>query len=412
MANWNGVLQSDVRGVLYEKYSKMTRAEVEEAKKAAEDRIDERLRESLDDAFVSDRIDRDIIGVCTNLLDTRVKRDFTNFTLEVNGMTLTLLESDLSVKGGSLCNCYKVVDKTRGIDAICGFRYKGKGVRKYVEEIEKAIWDFEKYMGLNAFEEGAFFDKLACNEVEKEEQTEEVESNSETLKDYICLEEEPCRIYGKTCKIVDDKKYSNHYLVSINNWKYCINKDNISNNKVYILKRVLLKLNKDLNLNSLNIDIDILVKRCNNFEEIYNLAESILSGSIKQDLKNPENLYNFIKDTFMEAVNKLRSDNSYKAFRKFVNTYLQEININYIRIEHLSINGFKKILTECKTLKEFKRVIALIGREYGSKCVVDTYTNMLDDLKTFQEDGDLEEVKEIEQQLQTCIKLTDNLILY
>ena len=349
MANWNGVLQSDVRGVLYEKYSKMTRAEVEEAKKAAEDRIDERLRESLDDVFVSDRIDRDIIGVCTNLLDTRVKRDFTNFTLEVNGMTLTLLESDLSVEGGSLCNCYKVVDKTRGIDAICGFRYKGKGVRKYVEEIEKAIWDFEKYMGLNAFEEGVFFDKLACNEVEKEEQTEEVESNSETLKDYICLEEEPCRICGKTC---------------------------------------------------------------NNFEEIYNLAESILSGSIKQDLKNPENLYNFIKDTFMEAVNKLRSDNSYKAFRKFVNTYLQEININYIRIEHLSINGFKKILTECKTLKEFKRVMSLIGREYGSKCVVDAYTNMLDDLKTFQEDGDLEEVKEIEQQLQTCIKLTDNLILY
>lgn len=132
----------------------------------------------------------------------------------------------------------------------------------------------------------------------------------------------------------------------------------------------------------------------------------------KQDLKNPETLYQFIKNTFFDSVNKLRSDNSYKAFRKFVNTYLQEININYIRIEHLSINGFKKILTECKTLKEFKRVIALIGREYGSKCVVDTYTNMLDDLKVFEEDGDLEEVEEIKQQLQTCIKLTDNLILY
>ncbi|MBI6005853.1 hypothetical protein H8J86_07795 [Clostridium perfringens] len=132
----------------------------------------------------------------------------------------------------------------------------------------------------------------------------------------------------------------------------------------------------------------------------------------KQDLKNPENLYQFIKNTFFDAVNKLRSDNSYKAFRKFVNTYLQEININYIRIEHLSINGFKKIFTECKTLKEFKRVMDLIGREYGSKCVVDTYSNMLDDLKVFEEDGDLEEVEEIKQQLQTCIKLTDNLILY
>lgn len=133
----------------------------------------------------------------------------------------------------------------------------------------------------------------------------------------------------------------------------------------------------------------------------------------KQDLKNPETLCQFIKDTFMDAVNKLRSDNSYKEFRKFVNTYLQEVNINYIRMgQHLSINGFKKILTECKTLKEFKKVIALIGKEYGNKCVVDTYTNMLDDLRVFEEDGDLEEVEEIKQQLQTCIKLTDNLILY
>ncbi|MGV2640087.1 hypothetical protein GNF86_01345 [Clostridium perfringens] len=141
-------------------------------------------------------------------------------------------------------------------------------------------------------------------------------------------------------------------------------------------------------------------------------TETVEIKNQKEDLQNPESLYQFIKDTFFDAVNKLRSDNSYKAFRKFVNTYLQEANINYIRIEHLSINSFKKILTECKTLKEFKRVMNLIGREYGSKCVVDTYTNMLDDLKVFEDDGDLEEVEEIKQQLQTCIKLTDNLILY
>ncbi|HAT4302343.1 TPA: hypothetical protein I9089_002451 [Clostridium perfringens] len=142
-------------------------------------------------------------------------------------------------------------------------------------------------------------------------------------------------------------------------------------------------------------------------------TETVEIENQKQDLQNPESLYNFIKSTFFDAVNKLRSDNSYKAFRKFVNTYLQEININYIRIEHLSINGFKKILTECKTLKDFKGVMSLIGKEYNdNKCIISTYTNMLDDLKTFQEDGDLEEVEEIKQQLQTCIKLTDNLILY
>lgn len=129
-------------------------------------------------------------------------------------------------------------------------------------------------------------------------------------------------------------------------------------------------------------------------------------------LKDPENLYSFIKNTFFENVNKLRSNDSYKAFRKFINTYLQELNINHIRIEHLSINGFKKILTECKTLKEFKRVMNLIGKEYGSKCVVDTYSNMIDDLNVFQEDGDIEEVEEIKQQLKNGTMLTSNLLIY
>lgn len=192
------------------------------------------------------------------------------------------------------------------------------------------------------------------------------------------------------------------------------NKEEIKDDSYYnFLKNTVIEnsitLNDDLFSYLNNEGYDDLVE---DLKSITFNAETVEIENQKQDLQNPESLYNFIKDTFFDAVNKLRSDNSYKAFRKFINTYLQEININYIRIEHLSINGFKKILTECKTLKEFKRVIVLIGKEYGSKCVVDTYTNMLDDLKVFEEDGDLEEVEEIKQQLQTCIKLTDNLILY
>ncbi|WP_283695673.1 hypothetical protein [Clostridium perfringens] len=55
----------------------------------------------------------------------------------------------------------------------------------------------------------------------------------------------------------------------------------------------------------------------------------------------------------------------------------------------------------------------MIVKEYNdNKCIISTYDKMLDDLRVFEEDGDLEEVEEIKQQLQTCIKLTDNLILY
>lgn len=192
-------------------------------------------------------------------------------------------------------------------------------------------------------------------------------------------------------------------------------KEEIKDNNYYsFLKNTVIEnnitLNDDLYDYLKNEGYDDLVE---DLKSITFNAETVEIENQKQDLQNPENLYQFIKDTFFDVINKLRSDNSYKAFRKFVNTYLQEININYIRMgQHLSINGFKKILTECKTLKEFKRVMSLIGKEYGSKCVVDTYTNMLDDLKVFEEDGDLEEVEEIKQQLQTCIKLTDNLILY
>ncbi|HGD0580557.1 TPA: hypothetical protein ACH354_002220 [Clostridium perfringens] len=159
-------------------------------------------------------------------------------------------------------------------------------------------------------------------------------------------------------------------------------------------------------------ELDSLRFSVMNLETVKEIVTDENDNIKPEDLQNPESLYNFIKNTFFETSNNIRTHESHKALNKFINTYLKEIHINCIKIEQLSLRAFRFIFTECKTLKEFKRVMSLIGEEYGNKCVVDTYTNMLDDLKTFQEDGDLEEVEEIKQQLQTCIKLTDNLILY
>lgn len=83
-----------------------------------------------------------------------------------------------------------------------------------------------------------------------------------------------------------------------------------------------------------------------------------------EDLKDPENLYQFIKNTFFESSKNIRTNESHKALNKFINTYLKEIHINCIRIEQLSLRAFKFIFTECKTLKEFKNVMHKIEKEY------------------------------------------------
>lgn len=201
-------------------------------------------------------------------------------------------------------------------------------------------------------------------------------------------------------------------------------KEEIKDDNYYsFLKNTLVKnkfsLNNDL-YNYLNNEgyedfakeLDSLRFSVMNLETVKEIVTEENDNIKPEDLQDPESLYNFIKNTFFKTSNNIRTHESHKALNKFINTYLKEIHINCIKIEQLSLRAFRFIFTECKTLKEFKRVMSLIGEEYDNKCVVDTYTNMLDDLKTFQEDGDLEEVEEIKQQLQTCIKLTDNLILY
>lgn len=202
-------------------------------------------------------------------------------------------------------------------------------------------------------------------------------------------------------------------------------KEEIKDNSYYsFLKDLLIKnnfsLNNDLYDYLKNEGYDDFVKELDslrfsvmNLETVKEIVAEENDNIKPEDLQDPENLYQFIKNTFFETSKNIRTHESHKALNKFINTYLKEIHINCIKIEQLSLRAFRFIFTECKTLKEFKGVMSLISKEYNdNKCIISTYTNMLDDLRTFQEDGDLEEVEEIKQQLQTCIKLTDNLILY
>ncbi|MGM8331816.1 hypothetical protein [Clostridium perfringens] len=202
-------------------------------------------------------------------------------------------------------------------------------------------------------------------------------------------------------------------------------KEEIKDNNYYsFLKDTLVKNNFSLNddlYNYLNNEgyedfakeLDSLRFSVMNLETVKEIAAEENDNIKPEDLQNPENLYSFIKNTFFETSNNIRTHESHKALNKFINIYLKEIHINCIKIEQLGLRAFRFIFTECKTLKEFKRVMSLIVKEYNdNKCIISTYDSMLDDLKVFEKDGDLKEVEEIKQQLQTCIKLTDNLILY
>ncbi|WP_283695672.1 hypothetical protein [Clostridium perfringens] len=80
-------------------------------------------------------------------------------------------------------------------------------------------------------------------------------------------------------------------------------------------------------------------------------TETVEIENKKEDLQNPESLYQFIKNTFFEASNNIRTHESHKALNKFINTYLKEIYINYIKIEQLGLRAFRFIFIECKTLK-------------------------------------------------------------
>lgn len=190
------------------------------------------------------------------------------------------------------------------------------------------------------------------------------------------------------------------------------------------LKNILIKNNFSLNddlysylknegYNDFVKELDSLRFSVMNLEDTKEMVIEENENIDSEDLKDPENLYQFIKNTFFESSKNIRTNECHKALNSFINTYLKEIHINCIRIEQLSLRAFKFIFTECKTLKEFKNVMHKIEKEYTyNKCVVDTYSNMIDDLKLFQEDGDMEEVEEIKQQLKDCTMLTSNLLIY
>lgn len=141
MANWSQVI-SKMDEVLYNEYKGKSREDLLKAKEKAQANIKRRIMGNIDDGFVSQNLDESIISICNRLLDTRSERDFTNFSMEIDGMTLTYIEFE----------SYTVKDKVRGINAICNtHNWKGKGIRKYEDEIQDAIDKFTKYIRKNMY---------------------------------------------------------------------------------------------------------------------------------------------------------------------------------------------------------------------------------------------------------------------
>ncbi|EGT3606757.1 hypothetical protein ACSW9O_15215 (plasmid) [Clostridium perfringens] len=158
-----------------------------------------------------------------------------------------------------------------------------------------------------------------------------------------------------------------------------------------------------------NPEVTLLVEMEEN-KEVINLMNDI------KPLENKDKLYTLVKKTYLEALNNriTRSNEGYKKIIKFANSYLTLENINDLRVYYnFSLDGFKCILEECSTRKDFIEVLKATKEAFkAGKSVIHTYNEMLEDIKIFEEDQDFEEVESIKGHLNTCIKLNSNLIAY
>lgn len=335
----------------------------------------------------------------------------------------TIVASDSSILGSTMCQVIKCTIKDIQLVQYAQYNnalqiryraYRGrkdsiltvlnhesicilKGLHDINKSIETQIDDIT--YELKANDPANYFDNTDTVFFKADNESIMINTNYDLLIDLVCDYVTDRIEAGETKEEIKDNNY------------YSFLKDTLVKNN-FSLNNDLYDYLKNEGYENFVKELDSLRFSVMNLETVKEIVAEENDNIKLEDLQNPENLYNFIKNTFFETSKNIRTHESHKALNKFINTYLKEIHINCIKIEQLSLRAFRFIFTECKTLKEFKRVMSLIGKEYGSKCVVDTYTNMLDDLKVFEEDGDLEEVEEIKQQLQTCIKLTDNLILY
>lgn len=116
----------------------------EEAEKRERNRI---LNIDYDDCFVSSSIDTTTISIINSLLDTRVKRDFTNHVFNIDNFIITILNVDKQY--------YNIVNKELNLNVdyyACGYgKVTGKGARKYIDELEELNKKIKSYINKNKF---------------------------------------------------------------------------------------------------------------------------------------------------------------------------------------------------------------------------------------------------------------------
>lgn len=148
MSNMNSALM--MRDVILEKELKTkTKEELLILKKEAEKREKNRIANiDWDDCFISSSIDRTTISIINSLLDTRIKRDFTNFTLKIDDFTITILEESKQH--------YHIINQLIKLDVdyygCCYGKVTGKGARKYVDELEDLNKQVRNYIRVNKYE--------------------------------------------------------------------------------------------------------------------------------------------------------------------------------------------------------------------------------------------------------------------
>lgn len=158
-----------------------------------------------------------------------------------------------------------------------------------------------------------------------------------------------------------------------------------------------------------NILIKTMLKRGYKLDNNLNIINDNTIFEIDKNINSNE-LYKYVKNTFFKNEN----NKDIKVLIKFVNKYLDIININNIRIyKHISIDNIKLIFIECDTLDKFISMMNEVKRAYSEgKRVIDTYYNMYNDIEFFKKNNDIEEVNEIKENIQTSIKISNKILMY
>lgn len=147
MSNLNSALMMrDV--VLQKELENKSRDELIKLREEAQKRETERIQNiDYDDCFVSSSIDRTTISIIDSLLDTRVKRDFTNTVITIDDYIITILEENKEH--------YNIINKKLNLNVNyygCGYgRTTGKGAIKYIDELEDLKKQIKKYISKNRY---------------------------------------------------------------------------------------------------------------------------------------------------------------------------------------------------------------------------------------------------------------------